>query len=672
MLEKMRTIIDQLNEASDVYYNTSTEIMSNREYDDLFDKLKKMEKETGVVLHDSPTQNTGYAVMDNLPKVIHEFPARSLDKTKDIQEFFKVFRNKAIVMWKMDGSTIQLTYNKGKLITAATRGNGEVGSDITHNAPYIKGIPQSIPYDGKLVVRGEAVMSYKEFDRINSGLSMEDQYKNPRNLANASIMMLDSKEMTKREIVFFAFRMVFKEDNKSPFMEKQLTELKKLRFNVVEYNLCNVTQLKEIMDEFSSRTDSFLYPVDGLVVADNDIEYAEGLPGTNHHPNKLAGYAFKWADEVVETKLLNIEWSPSRIGLINPVAIFEPVELEGTTVSRASLHNVSEMQRLLGDSPYEGEKIWVYKANKIIPAISHSEASTEESAVFKKLPVTPLCPSCGFVTNIVANKSLSGKIIKTLWCKNPECPAKQIGRFEHFADRDCMDIRGISGEIIKKLADKGFIRRLSDLYTLEKSPEIAEMEGFGEKMFANMIAAADESRKSASFIKLIHALGIPNIGLGQAKVLYQHYKEEMNLGNDYMENFITDLKAGMDFTCIPSIGPVLDKSLKDWAKIQLEDGSEFMELYRETGLKFIESKTSTSDALSGMTFVITGSLNGYANRDELVSVIEANGGKASGSVSKKTTYLINNDNTSTSSKNKKALDLGIKILTEEEFNALLK
>ena len=676
-VNNMKELISQLNKASEAYYN-GEEIISNYEYDKLYDELVSMEKETGIILPDSPTQNVGAEVVSKLPKEKHEFVALSLAKTKDISEFTPLFNQrdgKSVVMWKMDGSTLQLTYDNGTLTKAVTRGNGEIGSVITHNAPYILGLPMNIPYKKHLVVRGEAVMSYQEFERINSAIENEEEkYKNPRNLANASISMLDSGEMMKRQIWFHAFKLVYAEDAPKTFNE-QLDWLMDMDFNTVEHKFCSAAELEDCMNEFSDRVEKYEFPVDGLVVAANDVVYAEKQPGTGHNPNKLVGYAFKWKDETEETVLRGIEWSASRTGLLNPVALFDSVELEGTTVSRASLHNVSYINDL---KLMIGHRITVYKANKIIPQLAENlDKKDGEYSLPNNLK--PICPSCGSIGIITGTEPMVAR------CENPDCPAKNIKKFVHFCERDCMNVDGLSKATIEKFVDKGWLRKFSDLFTLiaNHGEEISQMDGFGKKSVENL----DNSIKNAcntNFIGFIHALGIPNIGKGQAKLLKAAVEQEADkvdyqgtYGRTLIYCLVKMVQNKYDFTAIDGFGEILANSLTDY--FRFVDSNEF-EHYAEKEefskilkyLNFTDKKSQNSDLpLKGKIFVITGSLNHYTNRDELVAVIEEKGGKASGSVSAKTSFLINNDVTSTSGKNKKAKDLGVPIISEEEFRNMI-
>lgn len=659
--------------------------MSDREWDAMFDQLKKMEEETGVVYPNSPTQGVGAPVkVDKLLEVRHEFPARSLDKTKDISVFPKIFGKRAagmaVVMWKLDGSTIVLTYDDGQLALAATRGNGETGTDITHNAPYIAGIPQKIPYKGHLVVRGEAVMSYKEFERLNNSRPEGvEEYANPRNLANSTVGMKDSEEMRKRKIQFFAFTLVHMDDqipdDQDTFMGR-LNYLDSLGFDTV-YRLYGDSQsdLIEVMNGFSDAVEQFEYPVDGLVVASDDVRYAETLPGTGHNPDPLVGYALKWQDEIVKTVLRKIEWSLGRTGAITPVAFFDPVELEGTTVSRASVHNVSIMKKY---RLRVGDTIGVYKANKIIPqvAVNYTADENHTPALKYKESHSVHCPCCGMETESHISDDGTTEIEV---CVNPKCPAKDVKKFAHFVERDCMNIKGLSEATLQKFLDSGFLHEFADLYHLDRyKDQIVSMEGFGQKSYDNLIDSVEKSRRT-SFVPFIHSLGIPNIGKGQAKLFDKEY-------NGDVEKFFVDVFQRHDFTHIEGIGEVLNDNLWKWGNEYLRYipfgdyydrvypflNLEVCHLLKEVKIQVPKESSVDAAPLAGKTFVITGKLKHFANRDALVAKIEGLGGKTSGSVSKNTSYLINNDVESTSGKNKKAKELGVPVISEDEFLEMIK
>lgn len=683
--KEMETLIKALNEASSAYYNGGTSSMSDREWDAMFDQLKKMEEETGVVYPNSPTQGVGAPVkVDKLLEVRHEFPARSLDKTKDISVFPKIFGKRAagmaVVMWKLDGSTIVLTYDDGQLALAATRGNGETGTDITHNAPYIAGIPQKIPYKGHLVVRGEAVMSYKEFERLNNSRPEGvEEYANPRNLANSTVGMKDSEEMRKRKIQFFAFTLVHMDDqipdDQDTFMGR-LNYLDSLGFDTV-YRLYGDSQsdLIDVMNGFSDAVEQFEYPVDGLVVASDDVRYAETLPGTGRNPDPLVGYALKWQDEIVDTVLRKIEWSLGRTGVITPVAFFDPVELEGTTVSRASVHNVSIMKKY---RLRVGDTIGVYKANKIIPqvAVNYTADENHTPALKYKESHSVHCPCCGMETESHISDDGTTEIEV---CVNPRCPAKDVKKFAHFVERDCMNIKGLSEATLQKFLDSGFLHEFADLYHLDRyKDQIVSMEGFGQKSYDNLIDSVEKSRRT-SFVPFIHSLGIPNIGKGQAKLFDKEY-------NGDVEKFFVDVFQRHDFTHIEGIGEVLNDNLWKWGNEYLRYipfgdyydrvypflNLEVCHLLKEVKIQVPKESSVDAAPLAGKTFVITGKLKHFANRDALVAKIEGLGGKTSGSVSKNTSYLINNDVESTSGKNKKAKELGVPVISEDEFLEMIK
>lgn len=673
---EMEQMIETLNEAADAYYNSGNEIMSNKEYDALYDRLVKLETLCGWSYPDSPTQMVGAEVSDDdgLVKEKHEFPARSLAKTKDIDEYVGKFENGEkqskstgeVLMWKMDGSTLQLTYDNGKLTKAVTRGNGEVGSVVTHNAPYIKGIPMTIDYKGHMVTRGETAMSYTEFERINADMPADDKYSNPRNLANATISLQEDDKMQGRQVEFFAFNLVYAEMEFPRSFEDRLLFLKQNGFQVVPYEVVSSDNLAETMRRWENEVQNFDFPVDGLVCALNNADYADTLTGTGHHPNIMRGYAFKWQDEVAKTKLVDIEWSPSRTGLINPVAIFEPVDLEGTTVSRASLSNVSILKKLM---LRKGDEIGVFKANKIIPQVAENFTPGGKLTYDESHPLT--CPCCGSEPEPRINKTGDTEIVV---CPNPECPAKHIGRFSHFAERDCMDIEGMSTETVTVLVEKGFLKEFADFYRLkDHSDELEQLERFGKKKVENLLAAIEKSR-TTSFVPFIHALGIKAIGKGQAKLLNKEYH------GDVMA-FFKDAKERHNFQTIEGIGEVLEDNIWKWANeylwfISVPDASGNLNPEIRNLMPYLtfeqEEEAQASDVLAGKTFVITGDVHQFKNREELKTYIESLGGKTSGSVSSKTSYLINNDVNSTSGKNKKAKELGIPVISEDEFLEMVR
>lgn len=666
--ERMLYLVDLLNKASSAYYNEDTEIMSNFEYDAYYDELCQLEEKEGIVLENSPTQKAGFEVVSNLQTAKHEFPALSLDKTKSRVSLIPWLNGKeGVLSWKMDGLTVVATYNNGKLISAVTRGNGYVGEIVTHNAKHFKGLPRTISFKKKLIVRGEAVMSYKDFETINNEIpNIESKYKNARNLASATVRLLDANKSAQRPISLFVFDLVFREGNNGEnalpkLKSEQFKWLETLGFNVVEYKVVSGETIVKEIENFENKLLQNPFPSDGLVLIFNDDEYGKSLGMTGKFPRN--GIAFKWKDETVSTKITDIEWSASRTGLLNPVAIFEPVEIEGTTVSRASVHNVSIAESLqLGI----GSTVEVLKANKIIPQIAKTTKSTGKTFV------PDICPICGHKTQIRENDG-----IKTLYCTNPECSAKHVGKYVHFCARDCMNILGMSEATVSKFIECGIIKEYADFFRFDKHPEIKTMEGFGEKSFQKMISSSEEALNKADFVHIIHSFGIPNVGLGQAKLLkkaveqwsYEMYPEfEMT----YFD-CLARMSETFDFETIDGFGQIIAKSLLNWIDKNMVKDTEVMNFITLVPALWIPKKEEKkASAIAGKTFVITGSVNHYKNRDALKEFIESLGGKTSGSVSAKTDFLINNDVTSTSGKNKKAKELGVKIISEDEFIALSK
>lgn len=642
-LQLMKDKIKILNEASKAYYQENREIMSNIEYDKLYDELLELEKETGTVLSNSPTINVGYELLGSLPKERHEKPMLSLDKTKEAGTLKEWLGDqKGLLSWKLDGLTIVLTYEGGKLIKAVTRGNGEVGEIITNNVKVFVNIPLYISYKGNLILRGEAIIRYSDFDRINNEIGdVNAKYKNPRNLCSGSVRQLNNKVTAERNVYFFAFTLV-KVDN-IDFNNSRIAQLNWLKdqgFDIVEFKEVNSSNIEQTVAWFAQNITNNDFPSDGLVLAYDDIAYGESLGTTAKFPRD--SIAFKWRDEVRETKLLEIEWSASRTGLINPVAIFEPVELEGTTVSRASLHNISIMEGLeLG----VGDRIGVYKANMIIPQIS--ENMTRSGA----FDIPEFCPVCGSKTELKQDNG-----IKYLYCPNDECLAKQIKAFTLFVSRDAMNIEGLSEATIEKLIAKGLIKELADIFHVEKyKNEIIEMEGFGEKSYSNLVASINKARKS-NVIRLLYSLGIPNVGLSTSKLICKYFKYDWNdIENATYEQLI-------------EIGGIGDIMAEGYVKFFSDEKNKVIinDILKEIELEQIQIST-TNQIFENINFVITGSVEQFKNRDELKEVIESKGGKVTGSVTSKTNYLINNDNFSASSKNKKAKELGISIITEGQF-----
>ena len=641
-IKRMKKLIPLLSEAAKAYYQESREIMSNFEYDRLYDELLKLEQETGTVFAGSPTQKVGYEVLSELPKERHERPMLSLNKTKSVDELREWLGGQTgLLSWKMDGLTVVLTYEDGVLAKAVTRGNGEIGEVITPNARTFINIPTTIPYKGQLILRGEAVISYSDFEKLNDSIADVDaKYKNPRNLCSGSVRQLNSGITASRNVRFMAFALVradgvdFKNSRKEQFLW-----LSRLGFETVEFVEVTAETLSGAVHGFAEKIEHYDIPSDGLVLLYDDIAYGQSLGRTAKFPRD--SIAFKWADEIQETTLSYIEWSASRTGLINPVAVFEPVELEGTTVSRASVHNISIMEGLeLG----AGDRITVYKANMIIPQIADDLTRSGVRDIPK------ICPVCGGKTEI---RSLND--VKSLYCTNPECQAKKIKSFDLFVSRDALNIDGLSEMTLEKFIAAGFIHEFDDIFHLDRHRDaIVTMEGFGEKSYENLIEAA----KTASYTtlpRLIFGLGIAGIGLANAKVICRHFDFDL----DAMR------KADAEELCaIDGIGGVLADA---WVTYFKNDKNNEILDHLLADLTFANGARSEEQTLAGKTFVITGSVEHFANRKELQEKIESLGGKAAGSVSAKTSYLINNDVTSNSSKNKKARELGIPILSEEDF-----
>ena len=640
--KRQKELTEKLNAASRAYYQEAREIMSNYEYDALYDELVALEQETGTTMAGSPTAHVGYEVLSELPKERHESPMLSLDKTKDRDALAAwIGEHRTLLSWKLDGLTIVMTYRNGGLFKAVTRGNGEVGEVITNNAKVFKNVPLRIPFQGELVLRGEAVIGYKEFERINEEIPEADaKYKNPRNLCSGSVRQLNNEITAKRNVHFFAFALVRAEGvDFENSREKQFLWLRDQGFDVVEYKVVTGVTLPENMDWFAEHIETNEYPSDGLVALYDDIAYGESLGRTAKFPRN--SMAFKWADEIRETTLKEIEWSPSRTGLINPVAIFDPVELEGTTVSRASVHNISIMRGLeLG----VGDTIEVYKANMIIPQIAENKT---RSGV-RDIPA--VCPVCGGATEI---RKVGD--VESLYCTNPECQAKKIKSFTLFVSRDALNIEGLSEASLEKFIGRGFIHEFADIFKLSAhKAEIVEMEGFGEKSYENLIASIERAR-TTTLAKVIYSLGIPNVGLSGAKLICRRFGDEVD------EVLGADEEA---LAAIDGIGAVIAgnfvKYFQDAGKRE-----RFGRLLSE--LTLVKEETSGDQDLKGRVFVVTGSLNYFVNRNELKEQIEKRGGKVTGSVTGKTDYLINNDTASSSSKNKKAKELGIPIISEEDF-----
>lgn len=662
--QRMKELTARLNEAARVYYQGQDEVMSNYEYDRLYDELVSLEQKTGITLAASPTNKVGYEVVSELPKERHEVPSLSLDKTKEPDALAAWLADKeGVLSWKMDGLTVVLTYRDGKLLKAVTRGNGEIGEVITANAKTFKNLPLAIPFSGELVVRGEAVINYSDFKKINEEIAEEkDRYKNPRNLCSGSVRQLSSEITAKRNVHFFAFSLVKAEgaDDENS-RAGQFAWLSSLGFEVVEYKKVTKDNVADTVAWFSAQVAGNDFPSDGLVLSYDDIAYGSSLGRTAKFPRD--SIAFKWKDELADTVLREIEWSASRTGLINPIAIFDSVELEGTTVSRASVHNISIMEQLaLGI----GDTIRVYKANMIIPQIA--ENLTKSGSV----TIPDACPVCGGQTKV--RQELA---VKSLYCTNPDCVAKKIKSYTLFVSRDAMNIDGMSEATIEKFINAGIIKELADFFHLSLHRDvIVNMEGFGEKSYNNLLAAADAARtpEPASFL---YSLCITGIGLANAKVIVNAGIKELSPGmsQDEMEYLSDRCFAWIrgltqeTLTDIEGIGQVLAKSLTDFFADE-KNNREVDHLLKEITFAPVAPVAEEALVMEGMTFVVTGAVHHFANRNEIKALIEEKGGKVAGSVSSKTSYLINNDAASGSAKNKKARELGIPVLTEEDFLAM--
>lgn len=644
--ERMKELVSLLNKASRAYYQEAQEIMSNYEYDRLYDELKELEDELGITLSNSPTVNVGYEVVSELPKERHESPMLSLDKTKEVEELKNfVGDQKVLISWKMDGLTVVLTYRDGKLYKAVTRGNGEVGEVITNNAKVFKNVPVQIAYQGELILRGEAVIGYKDFEKINQEIEDVDaRYKNPRNLCSGSVRQLNNQITAKRNVMFYAFTLV--QADGVDFQNSracQMEWLKSQGFTTVEYYMVTRDTVEDEVAKFSSKISENDFPSDGLVLTYDDIAYGRSLGRTAKFPRD--SFAFKWQDEIRETVLREIEWSPSRTGLINPVAIFDPVELEGTTVSRASVHNISIMEELeLGI----GDKIEVYKANMIIPQIAEN---LTRSGV-KDIPCK--CPVCQGETKIrqIGNA-------KALYCMNPECQAKHVKSFALFVSRDALNIEGLSEATLEKFISRGYIHTFADIFHLDQYKEkIQKMEGFGEKSYKKLTESIEKAR-TTTLPRVIYSLGIAGIGLANAKVICRELKYDVESLLKVSEEELNEIQG---------VGEVLAKAFVGYFA-DAKHVENFRRLLNE--LTIPEETVTKQQIFEGVNFVITGSVKHFANRGEVKELIESLGGKVTGSVTSKTNYLINNDVTSTSSKNKKANELGIPIISEETFLELV-
>ena len=645
--KRMLELIDILTRANHAYEQENRQIMTDFEYDRLYDELAALEAATGVVLENSPTQRVGHEVISSLQKVRHDTVMLSLDKTKEatkLEAFLRADGMAGVLSWKLDGLSLIVKYTGGRLAQAITRGNGQIGEDVTHNARFIRNLPREIDYTGDLTLRGEAVISFSEFARINEALPGDEKYKNPRNLCAGTMRQLDTRVAAARKVEYYPFSLVAGPDfeNKSD----GLAFLKQQGFDVAEYRLVDAENVAEAVEYFKNAVAAQDFATDGLVLTFDDIAYSEGLGATSKFPRDSV--AFKWADELKRTRLLDIEWSPSRTGLINPIAIFEAVEIEGTTVERASLHNISILEGL---SLGIGDEISVYKANMIIPQIA--ENFTQSG------PVRPpaACPACGGDTAIKDENNT-----RTLHCTNAACVAKLLHTITHYASRNALNIEGFSQQTVEKFIELGFLTSYADIYRLEsRAQEIKALKGFGEKSYNKLIDAIEKS-KTANLANFIFGLGIDNVGLSGAKLLCRHFNHDLNA-----------IRAAdaTEFVDIEGFGEVIAQSLHKYFR---DAGNVSILEAALPYLSFVNEEVAAADETSpifGKTFVITGDLSNYKNRKELQSLIEARGGRVSGSVSTKTDYLINNDAQSASSKNKKAQELGVEIITEADFSAMV-
>ena len=644
-LNRMKELIEILNNASRLYYQYSTPIMTDFEYDKLYDELEKLEKETNTVLSNSPTQNVEPEAIDSLVKVEHPAPMLSLSKTKSISELASFLGNQeGLISWKLDGLTIVLTYKDGKLSSGVTRGNGIIGEVVTENVKKFKNIPLTIPYKGTLVVRGEAVIKYSDFNKMNEELDDDSsQYKNPRNLCSGSVRQLDSKVTAKRNVNCIIFALI-ESEKKFKLKSEEFEWLKSLGFDVVEYHKVTSNNIEEQVLYFKNKINEYDIPSDGLVLLYNDIEYGKQLGTTAKYPKNAI--AFKWQDETAETKLIDVDWLVSRTGLINPVAVFEPVELEGTIVSRASLHNVSILQGL---SLGIGDTILVYKANMIIPQIADNLTQSNSLAIPNK------CPVCNHEAKIISSND-----VKYLYCMNDFCPAKLVKRLSQFTSRNAMNIEGLSDAIINKLADEGLIKTYADIYNLKRyKNDIISFEGFGENSYDNLINSIEKSR-NVKLANFIFALGIPDIGLSRAKLICKNYSNDISK----IRNLTFE-----ELSKIDGIGEIIAKGWID--TFNNNDFIKELELLLKE-VNFTDTSIDNNQPLKDLIFVITGSVNNFANRDELVEYIESYGGKVVKAISNNVNYLINNDITSTSTKNTKAKELGIKIISENDLMSMIQ
>lgn len=654
-VKRIKELTQQLNHYRDLYYNDSVSEISDKEYDDLFDELKKLEEETNIIMANSPTHTVGYEVKSKLEKVKHSHPMLSLDKTKSVEDLKKFAGNKdCLIMCKMDGLTVLLTYENGELIQAETRGNGEEGEIITHNARVFENIPLHIDYTGHLEVEGEAIITYGDFEKINSQLPENEKYKNPRNLVSGSVRQLDSNIAAQRHIKFIAWKVPKTEDSKyDKYFAKKLEQVKELGFDIVPYLIYFEDTVENRVMLLKNTAKELEYPIDGLVMTYNDIAYGESLGTTGHHPKH--SLAYKFYDDIYTTRLLDVEFTMGKTGILTPTAVFEPVEIDGTVVERASLHNLSIMREL--GIEFIGQEINVYKANQIIPQIHSAKPimpfkDPEDKEEIESIVIPDKCPICGSDTDIPKDNNA-----EILVCTNPDCKGKLLGKLSHFVSKNAINIDGLSEQTLQKFIDLGWLNSFKDIYYLsDHKEEMCKLDGFGKKSVNKLLESIEKSRNT-TLDRFIYGLCIPLIGRTASKVITKEF-------NNQAEEFYDIWCHGYDFTKLGDFGDAMNNSMKAFIR---DNYGWIAELIVEFNFRESDNNGNVKQVLEGKTFVITGSLKAYKNREELVSVIERNGGKVSGSVSAKTSYLINNDIASISGKNKKAKELGIPIMSESEF-----
>lgn len=660
-IDRIKELVEQLNYHRNLYYNDSRPEISDFEYDTFFDELAKLEEETGFVLATSPTQTVGYEVKSNLTKVKHNHPMLSLDKTKSVDDIVKFLDSRdGVIMAKMDGLTCSLRYVNGDLVGAETRGDGDIGEDILHCAKTIKNIPLHINITEEVIVDGEVIITYNDFEKINAALPENERYKHPRNLASGSIRQLDNSVAAERNMKFIAWKLI-KGSNNNSFIDR-LRFMESIGFEITPYYAISNTRINErinnIIELIKKESNIKSFPIDGCVFGYDDVAYGESLGATGHHLRSQI--AFKFYDELYETKLLNIDWTMGKTGVLTPTAVFEPIDIDGTNIERASMHNLSVMADISNKHAYyKGMKLFIYKANQIIPQVDQAINVFDEeikSEVFK----TPIiCPICGGKTAIKKDV-----VSEVLICTNDNCSGKILGKLNHFVSRKAMDIQGMSEATLETLISNGFIHNYNDIYHLkEHQAKLIHLDGMGKKSVLNMLSSIEKS-KDVTLDRFICALGIPTIGSSASKTISNKFDGDYN-------RFIQSYQDDFDWTLLDDFGAVMSENLKDYLDANLEAVNTLAaEMHFQQKVQISDEKTSKK--VQDLNFCITGSLTHYTNRDALVAAIEANGGRFVSSVSKKCNYLINNDVESNSSKNKKAKECGVSIITEEEFMEMIK